>query len=60
MLDLSANPVVEIEKYRENVYEKLYNLQELDGYTKEGDEVSSEEEDPEMFDSVRKEEKMQE
>ena len=41
-LNMSANPVTETQSYRDNVFEKLNNLDALDGYTKEGDEWSLE------------------
>ena len=37
-LDLSANPLTEMQSYRENVFEKLAHLEALDGFDKEGDE----------------------
>lgn len=39
-LDLSANPLTEMQSYRENVFEKLAHLEALDGFNKDGDEWS--------------------
>ena len=39
---MSANPVTETISYRENIFEKLPNLEALDGYSKDGDEWSFE------------------
>jgi Leucine-rich repeat len=39
-LDLSANPLTEMQSYRENVFEKLPHLEALDGFNKDGDEWS--------------------
>ena len=39
-LDLSANPLTEMQSYRENVFEKLGQLEALDGFDKEGNEWS--------------------
>lgn len=42
-LDLSANPITDINKYRENLFEKVPQLEALDGYNKEGSECDLEE-----------------
>ena len=39
-LDLSANPITEMQYYRENVFEKLGFLRGLDGYDKSDNEWS--------------------
>ena len=39
-LDMSANPITEMQYYRENVFEKLTFLEALDGYDKDGSEWS--------------------
>lgn len=39
-LDLSANPVTELGSYRLNLFEKVPNLEALDGYDKSGNECS--------------------
>ena len=39
-IDLSANPVTEMNNYRENVFEKLTTLDALDGFDKDGSEWS--------------------
>ena len=39
-LNMSANPVTETQSYRDNVFEKLNNLEALDGYSKDGEEWS--------------------
>ena len=41
-LDLSANPITDINNYRQNIFEKLPNLEALDGYNLEGSECSFE------------------
>ena len=49
-LDLSANPVTEVNDYREQIFELLPNLEVLDGLDKEGNEVASENMSQEMED----------
>ena len=39
---MSANPVTETPSYRDNIFEKLNNLDALDGYSKDGEEWSFE------------------
>lgn len=39
-LDLSANPLTDMQAYRENVFEKLGHLEALDGFDKDGNEWS--------------------
>ena len=39
-LDLSANPITEVFKYRENIFEKLTSLEALDGFDRDGSEWS--------------------
>lgn len=39
-LDLSANPLTDIQAYRENIFEKLCHLEALDGFDKDGSEWS--------------------
>ena len=41
-LDLSANPVTDINNYRQNVFEKVPTLTALDGFNAEGSECSFE------------------
>ena len=41
-LDLSANPLTDMQAYRENVFEKLGHLEALDGFDKDGNEWSVE------------------
>lgn len=40
-LDLSANPITDMTNYRQNLFERLPNLQGLDGYNQEGSECAS-------------------
>ena len=39
-LDLSANPITDVNNYRGNIFEKLPHLEALDGYDEAGDECS--------------------
>lgn len=39
-MDLSANPLTDMQSYRENVFEKLGHLEALDGFDKDGSEWS--------------------
>ena len=41
-LDLSANPITDINNYRQNVFEKVPHLEGLDGYNIEGSDCSFE------------------
>lgn len=50
-LDLSANPITDINNYRQNLFEKLPNLEALDGYNMEGSECSLGEQDNTRFDN---------
>ena len=49
-LDLSANPIAESFKYRENVFEKLVSLEALDGFDKDGSEWSQFDPDEMVYD----------
>ena len=49
-LDLSANPITDINNYRQNLFEKLPNLEALDGYNLEGSECSNDDGDNTRFD----------
>lgn len=49
-LDLSANPVTEVNDYREQIFELIPTLESLDGLDKEGNEVVSENGSEEMED----------
>ena len=49
-LDLSANPITDINNYRQNVFEKVPHLEALDGYNLEGSECSFEGNDDLRFD----------
>ena len=51
LLDLSANPITDINNYRQNLFEKLPNLEALDGYNAEGSECSYGEGDNTRFDN---------
>ena len=41
-LDLSANPITDMNNYRQNLFEKVPHLEGLDGYNAEGSECSFE------------------
>ena len=41
-LDMSNNPVTDVESYRERVFERRPELEVLDGLDREGNEVNSE------------------
>jgi len=46
-LDLQGNPIADQPQYKEKIYELFPDLEVLDGYDKEGNEVMSEDEEEE-------------
>ena len=46
-LDLSANPITDMNNYRSNIFEKLTQIASLDGFDQEGSECSYE--DPDIY-----------
>lgn len=46
-LDLSANPICDVNGYRDQIFETMPDLEVLDGIDKNGNEVYSEESDDE-------------